>query len=169
MEIPTASSFTPQETLEALKTLFNFTSLRRNKIVNLPPLRFASEREETLCLLIEANIKDKIGVSILDYNLSPEQIHLYGSVIEGLFNQVLETMPDEDYQAAATEHVNNEDDEAQPTTQENDIEYLILTGKTPYELSKEVPRYLKSGYTLGAFSIAENMFAQVLTKGIAVL
>jgi len=167
MEIPTAASFTPQETVEALKTLFNFTSLRRNKIVNLPPLRFASEREETLCMLIEANIKEKIGVTILDYNLSPEQIHLYGSVIEGLFNQVLETMPDDDYQAAS-EHVDNEDDEAQRTTQDNEFDYLVLTGKTPYELSKEVPRYLKSGYTLCAFSIAENMFAQVLTKGIAV-
>lgn len=169
MDLLTALHFTPQQTLEALKKLFHFTSQRRNKIANLAPLRFDSEIEQTLSLLIDSTINEQIGISILDYGLSQEQIGLYSNVLQGMFNQVLETMPDEDFEAPheVVEESSTQSDLKAPQVKPDDgKEYLVLTSDDARYFSQEVSRYLKSGYKLGAFTACDKYFAQVLTKGI---
>lgn len=156
----------PKDSLEALNKLFSFTSLRRNKVVNIPPLSFTSEGVHILSVLIDRRLNEEIGFSILDYGLSHQQIVLYSTVLESLFNQVVETMPDEDFQASADviEDVpmpSNEPRKAKP-----DIDYIVLTASSPVELSQKVTNYLKSGYTLGNLSLCDTYLAQVVTRGI---
>lgn len=166
MDLLKALHFTPQQTLEALKKLFHFTSQRRNKIANLAPLRFESEIEQTLSLLIDSTINEQIGISILDYGLSQEQIGLYSNVLQGMFNQVLETMPDEDFQATADVIEDAPLRSKEPSEVKPEIEYFVVTASSPLELSQKVTNYLKSGYTLGNFSVCDRYFAQVVTKDI---